>query len=65
MRKNQKPIIPNEPWYPAALKLIIRVAGADDRPCFPDAPPGRTKRRCFPAPPGRNERGCWPGNTSR
>jgi hypothetical protein len=66
MRKNQKPIIPNEPWYPAALKLIIRVAGADDRPCFPDAPPPGSDRGCLPETPRprgprrRDDRGCFP-----
>jgi hypothetical protein len=65
MPKNQKPIIPNEQWYLSALKLLVPVAEDDDRRCFPDAPPARDKRRCFPAPPGRNERGCWPDNPLR
>jgi hypothetical protein len=69
MPKNQKPIIPNEPWYPAAvpprrpvadrkepwypaaLKLIIRMAGDDDRPCFPDPPPPGSDRGCLPDAP--------------
>jgi hypothetical protein len=65
MRKNQKPIIPNEPWYPAALKLFIPVAGDDDRPCFPAPPPG-SDRGCLPdaprprGPRRRDDRGCFP-----
>jgi hypothetical protein len=66
MPKNQKPIIPNEPWYPAALKLIIRMAGDDDRPCFPAAPPPGSDRGCLPdaprprGPRRRDDRGCFP-----
>ena len=78
MPKNQKPIIPNDPWgssraqrrapapdpndpwYASALKLVLSSAGEEDRRCFPDAPPRRGNRRCFPAPPAQDEPGCWP-----
>jgi hypothetical protein len=60
MPKNQKPFIPNEPWYPAALKLIIRMAHQQDRPRFPAAPAPGSDRPCFPdAPPG-SDRPCFP-----
>ncbi len=65
MHKSQKPIIPNGPWYLATLKLVLPSADGEDRPCFPDPPPGRGKRRCFPAAPGRDERGCWPAKPPR
>jgi hypothetical protein len=65
MPKNQKPISQNEPWYLSALKLVLPGPDSGDRPCFPDAPPGRRNRRCLPAPPGQGKRGCWPAKPPR
>ena len=56
---------PNEPWYLSTLKLVLPRADSEDRRCFPDAPPGRNQRRCFPAAPGQGERGCWPAKPPR
>jgi hypothetical protein len=65
MHKNQKSIIPNEPWYLSTLKLVLPKADSEERRCFPDPPAGRNQRRCFPAAPGRGERGCWPDKPPR
>jgi hypothetical protein len=61
MHKNQKPIIPNEPWYFSALKLVTPVADQQDRPRFPAAPAPGSDRPCFPdPPPPGSDRGCLP-----
>jgi hypothetical protein len=52
MHKNQKPIIPNEQWYLAALKLVVPAAGGEDRACFPGtSPPQDPDRGCIPDSP--------------